>query len=706
MTVPIRPDDFDAVGFAKAARKQGYTVAQIAEVLERRGHGQYAKELRGSEADTPRNFGMQAADGAAWGLMNPLAAAGGAAVQKLSGDDRDLVSIYRQLRDDANLRSGVYRDANPGKALTGNVVGAVVSGKLNPLALKVPGVGNATWGGRALNTGANAAGGAGAASLLNTEENLRSVQGATRAAKDAATAAAVGGVAGTVLSPLMEGGGNLLKGAYRMLPDAIREGVEAVPTQVAKAMPRAASSTLEMQGGPTAARAAAPTMDPGAARVINRLQAQGLTLDQLEALSKQADGPDILAELIGEKGVRELGTANILGNRAPDQIRTMLDERAAGESDRWLAALERLMPTPTMDRGTFRATTMAGAKAEADPRYGLTKGLGVPGPETAGVVGRLRQLKDDGLDIWKLAKLADETMPAMPEPEEPTGMTVGQLQRLRQVLDDKIQYGQTDAPMGSIERVANERLRSLRADVDRIAKARGGTPFQEADAFIATGEGQSESFEAGYRAAQMARNPDEVTRLKASARDAEAFRQGMAAYRQEQALAVRDGGAGGITNPFAPAMATERARAVTQGALADPSTMPELEQLATSGANRLRTRGATLGNSATMQRGADVAEAVGGMVNPLEVGAAMMNPVDAGKRGLSALWQPAARRILGDEMDAMAPYLMAGGPGQQTREEAIAKLRELYPVLQAKWAQDVLLRSRAGAAIGERSTRR
>jgi hypothetical protein len=27
-------------------------------------------------------------------------------------------------------------------------------------------------------------------------------------------------------------------------------------------------------------------------------------------------------------------------------------------------------------------------------------------------------------------------------------------------------------------------------------------------------------------------------------------------------------------------------------------------------------------------------------------------------------------------------------------------------VLQAKWAQDVLLRSRAGAAIGERSTRR
>jgi DNA-binding transcriptional MerR regulator len=694
------------VGFAKAARKQGYSLEQIAEVLTRRGEGQYAKELLASGQDSPRNFGLAAGDGAAWGLLAPMAAAGGAAVQKLSGDDRDLVSIFKQLRDDANLRERNYSDQNYGKALAARVVGAAASGKLNPMALKIPGVGNATWGGRALNTGANAAGGAGAASLLNTEENLRTMQGAKNAGRDAATSAVIGGAAGLVLSPAVEGLGTLAKGMYRMLPETARGSLAAVPGAARRAMPPSASSTLELQGGlPSGVQAGTPAMQGGAARVMNRLQAQGMTIDELERLAQQADGPDIIAELIGEKGVRELGTANILGNKAPEKIRGMLDERAAGEPDRWLAALERLLPTPTLDRGTFRANAMQSAAETAAPGYGASQGTGVPAEELGGIVRRLQQLRNDGLDIWKLAKLSDEAMPPMPE-DELTSMTVGQLQRLRQVLDEKIQYGQADAPLGSIERVANARLQSIRADIDRLAKARGGTPFQDADRAIATGEGASESFEAGYRAAQMARNEEEVTRLAKAARDPEAFRQGIGAYRQEQVIGARDGGAGGFTNPYAPAMATARARAITRAGLQDATAMPELERLAISGANRARTRNTTLGNSATAQRGADVAEAVGGAVNPLELGAAALNPMGAGQRGLSQLWNGARRRVLGDEMDDMAPLLMGGGPGQPSREDVIAELRRMGPVLQAKWAQDVLLRGRGAAAVGERVTRR
>lgn len=752
MTVPFRPDDTkDAVAFAAAARKQGFSADQIADALERNGHAQYAKELRGARENSVANAGASAADGVVWGVLNPIAAAAGTAVQKLSGDDRDMGTIYQQLKADGDNRSRAYSDANPGMALGTKVTGAFLSGKANPAALRV--LGNATMGGRAVNSAVNAGAGSAAASLLNTEENLRSVQGWKNAGTDAAKAGGIGAAAGLFASPLLEGAAGLVRGGYRMLPQAFQDGAErAVDNTVgrgtravrgaaadaveklAPASPSAPSLPSSSSGAVVPSGAGAPPAPrsvrdvvrqearagvqavaqgirgtpkgeqpmEGVARIINRLQAQGMSIDELERLSQTADGPDIIAELIGEKGIRDLDAANLLGNKAPDMIRTTLDGRAADELPRWQAALERLSGVKMRDPQAFGREVVDNAMSTARPKYDATQPLPVPDASAAGITARLQELSDDGLNLWNKARLADASFP-----KEPTDqLTVGQLQRLRQVLDDQINYGANPLNQNSIERSAQARLKALRSEVDGIAKRAGGTAFEEADAEVAKAMRKAQAFELGATDGVRAKSPEELTTLAQQSGDPDAFREGIASARQMQVQGMRDGAAGGIQNPYAAAMGSPGARAVTRAGLPSDEAMTEAKFLAERGAKRMGTRNAVLGNSSTTRRGLDVMEQVGGAVNPMELAAAVANPTQAGARGLSALWTGARRRVLGDQMDEMAPLLLSGADGQMSRADAIAKLRELYPILEAKWAQDVLLRGRAGAAIGDRATRR
>jgi len=734
MTAPMRPDQpprgpFDAVGFAKAARKEGLPLEEVVRILRDEGQGQYAKELERVAKDTWGNFGSRVAYGTGMGLGNAIAAGAGTAVQKLSGDARPVGTIYGQLKTDADNRERAYRDANPGKALLGDATGGVLSSLVVPggraaagaTAAKTAGktaatagrlfqratqpFGNATWAGRAGNAAVLGGEMAGTSGAINAEGGLG------ERAKQGLLEGLVGAGLGFGLSAGLDGGKTLVKGGYQMLPETFREGVAATADNARQGVSRRLGAVAEAvaprgdEASPLrrilagtargAANATAPAAaEPGLARVINRLQKQGMTIKDLERLSQQADGPDILAELIGQRGIDDLNATRNLGNTAPDQIRKALDERAANEADRWLATLDRMMPTPTVDPGTYRATRMAAAEQTAGPLYRQSQPNLVPPDATAGVMARLRRLRDDGIDVWKLAKASDEGMPPMPAEDELPTLTVAQWQRLRQVTDKLGKYGETEAPAYAIERQAIERLRSIRDEIDDLAKGAGGEPFVQADAAIASGEGASESFSAGYRAAQMARSGDEVQRLLQGARDPEAFRQGIAAYRQQQVMAVRDGAAGAVQNPFAPAVASERSRMITKAGLRDPNMMPEVERLAESGANRLSTRNQVLGGSPTAQRAASMAENIDGMpVNPLE---AVTNPAGTASRGLSALWDGARRRVLGDEMDAYSNILLSGAPGRMPRELMLQRLQSLYPVLESQWAQEVLRRGRAG----------
>jgi hypothetical protein len=84
---------------------------------------------------------------------------------------------------------------------------------------------------------------------------------------------------------------------------------------------------------------------------------------------------------------------------------------------------------------------------------------------------------------------------------------------------------------------------------------------------------------------------------------------------------------------------------------------------------------------------------------------AVANPGRAAASGLSRLWQPVGRRLLGDEMDAMVPYLTAGAPGARyTREEALKQLEAMLPALQSQWARQLLGRSAAARAGTQTAT--
>jgi DNA-binding transcriptional MerR regulator len=751
MTPPIRPERRDRSAQIAAAQKAGYSLDEIAQWLDDNGEAQQAKELRGATEPTARNFGSQVAEGVMQGVGRPIMAAAGTAMQKLSGDDRPMGEIYGQLKDDVDLKSGAYVQRNPGKAFAGAMTGAVLSGKANPMQLKA--LGNATMLGRAGNASLNAGVSGGVASLLNTHENLRSLQGIKNAGTDAAKSAGASAALGLVASPLLDGIGAFGRGAYRMLPDGFRSTVASTVDDAATKVRTGAAKALsggrpalppapatEVTARPTAktpmleqvravgrdlktipqwrqqlAEDLAPKgqveIDPGAARFIAKAQKAGYTLADVEELSQRADGPDILAELLGDTGVKATDSARLLGNTAGEDIRRSLDARAFDEAPRWQAALERLSKTGIRDPEAYGKEVIKAAGEEAGPKYTATQGLQVPDSPAASLVRDIATLsKDGGPDIWGTARLADADFP-----KEPTdALTVGQLQRLRQVVDPLINYGSNPMNASSIEAKAQGRLMDLRGSIDRLAKSSGGASFEEADAITAAGYRKARAFEAGTKALR-AKTLEELQRLAADSGDPDAFREGIASARQAEVQAMRDGGAGGVQNPYAPAMSSPQRRAITRAGLPDDASMAEADRLSESGANRMATRNRMAG-SQTIERGLGVTEDAMGPINPQMAVEAVTNPKGMIGRGVEALWTGAGRKLLGDEMDAASKFYMAGGTPfvnrkgevveQMTREEAIKKLKAMEPALRAKWAQEVMVRSRVGAAAADAGSRK
>lgn len=695
MGASVQPERYDPVRFAREALRKGFSAEEVAEELEADGFGDYARELRATAGSTGKGVTAGLIDGLFGPLGRPMMAAAGTAVQKLSGDDRAPGDIYRQLRDDVENQATV---APRGGKLAGTVAGAATQAMIpgvRELARVLPG-NPATSAGRALQAGTLSGAQTGLQGFLNADADLRTTRGWREAAGDAALWGGLGFGAGALASPLVEGlaaGGSMVAKAVTPEPvkraagraaDAVREGVAEAKNAVARGLGRAT------------APASAGRVDPGAARVLSRMQAQGMTPAQLRQAAQGADDPDMVAELIGDKGVRDLNTALNVGNRAPDEIQQTLEERAADEAGRWVADLQRLTKGTIRDPKTLRARVERIAQAKAAPLYGRTNGRPVPDGAAATVLDEVEALKEVGIDLWKAGRLMDRGFPEAPTEE----MTVGQLKRLRAALDQLIDYSGNPAA-SSAESMAQGRLRALRQEIDGIAKAAGGEDFVAADRIVAQWRRAAEAFEAGATKAKRETTAEGLTRLRDRTGSADAFGKGVASMRMAEVEGLRDGVGGGIQNPFAPAMASPQRRAVTREAMPSEGAMAEAEWLAEQGARRLRTRNEVLGNSATARRVADMAEATGGVPSPMDVAQAAASPAAAGMRGISALWNAGQRRALGDEMDAMAPYLLAGAPGARyTREEAIRRLEEMLPLLQSQWAQQAMRRGALTGAAG------
>lgn len=258
---------------------------------------------RRADADYAKGLARQVGQGVTFGFGDELEAGARAAL-----GPRD----YRTVRDEIRGEDAAFVRDNPGTALLANLAGGVVSGGgLAKLATKAPALAaaglapkvdaGATFGQRMLQTAKTGAvaGGIGGAGV--SEKDGAAVFG------DAALGAGIGAGAGSAFglgAELFRAGRNLVSrvGQGQAPAGAIRRAIRAdSPEQSA------------------------------AKRVIQRTSNQNMTLDDLAARSAAADGPDVLGEVIGERGIRDIRTARGLGYEAPDMIEQGLTTRARND---------------------------------------------------------------------------------------------------------------------------------------------------------------------------------------------------------------------------------------------------------------------------------------------------------------------------------------------------------------------------------------
>jgi len=284
-----------------------------------------------------KGLARQGAQGASFGFADEIEAG----LRSMGG--RPYKEIRNEVRDD----NATFARENPLASIAANVVGGVATGGgLLKAASVAPKVGRALSAtgllpkasatatmAQRIGQGVKAGAAAGAVGGAGVAEESGDVW------KSAAIGAGLGGATGGLLSSGIEA----FRGA-RNVVGAIGQG--------------------DRTAGPIrrAIRADAPE-DAGAQRVLRTIGRTGKTLDDVAA--QQADDPDILAEVIGTRGVRQLRTARSIGDQAPEQIESGLTERARNEVGRVRGVVTREVGEAVDD-----AAYVAGKKVEAQTNAG------------------------------------------------------------------------------------------------------------------------------------------------------------------------------------------------------------------------------------------------------------------------------------------------------------------------------------------------
>jgi hypothetical protein len=279
---------------------------------------------------------------------------------------------YREERDAVRAKNAKFADEFPGTAIAANLAGGIASGaglaKLGSgagmVARGLRGVGlspnvnaTATMGQR-LAGAAKMGGAAGAVSGAGVADELT----------DVPKSMLVGGAIGAGAGLGFAGGAELIRGT-RNLVSRVGQG-----QQPAGAIRRAV-------------RADAPD-ESAAKRVLQRLGNQNMSLDDLLTRSSAADGPDILGEVIGQKGIRDVRTARTLGYEAPDFIEDGLTRRARDEVGRVQSSVRDALGDP-IDDEAFKAAKLAEARTNAKPIYEqAVDGVTITDPRLADLLKR------------------------------------------------------------------------------------------------------------------------------------------------------------------------------------------------------------------------------------------------------------------------------------------------------------------------------
>lgn len=284
-------------------------------------------------------------------------------------------------------------------------------------------------------------------------------------------------------------------------------------------------------------------------------------------------------------------------------------------------------------------------------------------------------------------------------PELPT-LTGRQVQYIKHALDDKI--AKLEGMRGGTSTKEYAQLVKARTDVDGLLYEfanqgeDGASLWGAANRAYAKPMQEAEAFTEGVRGGRGIQAPD-VPRLL-EGEQASWRSRGVANTLQDDLARMGDGTTGRIQDPAPALMGSESARARLEVAAGgDLNKVARLENAAGNVSRRLRTRNIVTGNSQTAEKLADMAEQG---LNPGELIQGATSPVGLATRALGRGANALARNALGQDMDAMARVLMAGAPGQMTRQEAIASLQRMEPFIRQQLMRQLVTRGAIGGAAG------
>ena len=316
------------------------TVRVAAESSSMQGPGK-APARASQDLEYVKGLARQGAQGATLGFADE----GEAGLRALASGGK-----YKELRDAIRAKNDAFAAENPKAALAANIAGGVLTGGA---------VAGAAKGAGALGTAArlvaprvdataSLAARVGQAARVGGLTGAVGGWGAAQEMGDVPTSAAIGAGVGAAGGALFAGVGDAVRGA-RNLAARVGQGQKAAG----------------------AIRQAIRADDPeqtAAKSVLRRLGAQNSSLDELAARSARADGPDVLGEVIGEKGIRDIRKTRGLGFEAPDVIEETLRTRSRNDVGA-LRGVVRSELGDQVDDATIRPMKLKEAQTAAGPIY-------------------------------------------------------------------------------------------------------------------------------------------------------------------------------------------------------------------------------------------------------------------------------------------------------------------------------------------------
>lgn len=555
-----------------------------------------------------------------------------------------------------------------------------------------------------------------------------------RGIRSAPIATAFGGVSGAANAPSGDEASGALTGMATgaasaipasLLADGLIGGAAVAGNTLSRVVPQpvknAASGITQQVLNAMHARGSTPAMAPGYERLMNRLNKQGTTVDQYVQDLQAAPAKDMAAEVLGDKGISDLGAARTLGHTTANELAPELRARGMSELPDIRQAVTR-SAGPARDEVQYANDQLAKARANSRSEYAAFEKMGTT--TTTDPTPRLRSPEmytamndlngtSKALGIGKGIMAKVEAHAKYEGEMLPHGLfdANGQLQQfptpkvadwIKKAYDEVLDYSGA-ATRGM--QVPNDALtfsgiqkdlveQSHRAFKDAIDHTSGGQ-YGRALAEFAGPMQERNAFGNALRDIHKT-DPENVSRLVMGS-NADAVSAAHAQAIHNALNDVNSGSMGGpIGNPANALGGTPNKDAVLRVALKDNPL--DVENIMAMGRNASRRLGTNqrlgAGVTQTTEKAASAAEHLAEGATPQSTTKtfwqAITAPVQAATNAVGSALEAGHRLAVGKDMDAFGRLLRAGQYGPMSRDDLVQQLRTLTPQMRQRMIEHVM----------------